>query len=672
MAGKQVGELTALGRAPKAGDLVAITDVDNGGALRKVDATDLGGGLAADGDGSALTVPLGSPYVTDLTLADEIKSGQVNVWRFKSGSRTLDGTGDWAAAIQDGIDEEVILYFPPGTYAVASAISAKTAGYVRLRGAGYKLGGNEHRSRIVSQLTSQVPLFHFGAHYELDGDYVSDTPNTGTGKQVRLEDIYFSGTDANAQFMFAPNCSSSWLRRCTVAFPRGLCVSQGFDWSVEDCVFSQSINSILAGDYSDANLEKYYALAIASHGSVRNLSFKGCATGLIVGTQCAVSNSRFEEGGIAMVIGKGFGFDTPGYGTAGGNYFAAGIRDVRTEGNIKGAVVYSFGGAASMEGCSFYGSGTALGGSAKIGLEIVGATRGGSYMNNISVSGNFVDAPLKDWVGYPINYLSVSQSTSTSAKSYSTAGGLSKVGSDNHPNFAVINHPISPGLEGAWDATRRKLVAFSNLQLRGLKGLDVVGENIQPNNFGRIETLGSGVSSLAVAFSSTNNFSGLAFTAENDGASTLTPGTYWYFITYANPRGVGGISIYNTSQRSSVVVGSGQRGKVTFGGSGPSDRKIRIYRGPSEYEYRGYFEVAVGSSPFLDTGQAFTALEGPPLTVTDMANQQEADTNYAIIALPSWETTCWVTSKATSGFTLNFGVPTPDSSQTVQWLLFRA
>lgn len=47
------------------------------------------------------------------------------------------------------------------------------------------------------------------------------------------------------------------------------------------------------------------------------------------------------------------------------------------------------------------------------------------------------------------------------------------------------------------------------------------------------------------------------------------------------------------------------------------------------------------------------------------------DAKYTVVATPNWGTTCWITGKQDSGFTINFGTAAP-ASQTVDWIAVRA
>lgn len=57
-------------------------------------------------------------------------------------------------------------------------------------------------------------------------------------------------------------------------------------------------------------------------------------------------------------------------------------------------------------------------------------------------------------------------------------------------------------------------------------------------------------------------------------------------------------------------------------------------------------------------------------TVAVTFGQPEVDTAYGVAACPNWGTTVWVTSKATTGFTLNFGTAAP-ASASVDFTTYR-
>lgn len=49
----------------------------------------------------------------------------------------------------------------------------------------------------------------------------------------------------------------------------------------------------------------------------------------------------------------------------------------------------------------------------------------------------------------------------------------------------------------------------------------------------------------------------------------------------------------------------------------------------------------------------------------------EPDTSYGVVATANWGTTVFVTNKATTGFTINFGTAAP-ANATVDYIVFRS
>ncbi|HXE09967.1 MAG TPA: hypothetical protein VN554_00910, partial [Verrucomicrobiae bacterium] len=47
------------------------------------------------------------------------------------------------------------------------------------------------------------------------------------------------------------------------------------------------------------------------------------------------------------------------------------------------------------------------------------------------------------------------------------------------------------------------------------------------------------------------------------------------------------------------------------------------------------------------------------------------DANYAVLCTPSYSTTCFISGKSASGFTLHLGAPAPDGNQVLDWLVTR-
>ncbi len=129
----------------------------------------------------------------------------------------------------------------------------------------------------------------------------------------------------------------------------------------------------------------------------------------------------------------------------------------------------------------------------------------------------------------------------------------------------------------------------------------------------------------------------------------------------------------NAGSEKTVAVG-GANNSVTcaFFGMTADGFKRRIYRGTQSGIYDGYYETALNSNAnFVDVGGAFDGVKSPPSAGVDGTSMIEPDADYAVIVTPSWLTTCRVTGKATTGFTVDFGTATPDANQTFDWLIVR-
>ena len=104
-----------------------------------------------------------------------------------------------------------------------------------------------------------------------------------------------------------------------------------------------------------------------------------------------------------------------------------------------------------------------------------------------------------------------------------------------------------------------------------------------------------------------------------------------------------------------------------FGITGPPVQR-RVYRGTTSGLYEGYFDAPW---PFVDSGQAFTGIKSPMYPGFDAeTSMQEPDANYAVLVTPAWNTTTWVTDKATTGFTVHFGTA-PGSDSVLDWFMVR-
>ena len=175
-------------------------------------------------------------------------------------------------------------------------------------------------------------------------------------------------------------------------------------------------------------------------------------------------------------------------------------------------------------------------------------------------------------------------------------------------------------------------------------------------------------STTTIAFTSQH---GAGITAINSVRATtggsLGPGTYYYLATAVTGRG----ETAGTAEKRVVVSGRNNSVAITFFGMKEDGFKRRIYRGRQPGIYDGYFETSLNSNAtFTDIGGPFSGRRSPPTAGIDETSMIESDANYAVLVTPSWNTTQWVTGKATTGFTINFGTPAP-AGGTVDWFIVR-
>lgn len=150
---------------------------------------------------------------------------------------------------------------------------------------------------------------------------------------------------------------------------------------------------------------------------------------------------------------------------------------------------------------------------------------------------------------------------------------------------------------------------------------------------------------------------------------SLTDGTYYYLATVVTRTGESGQA--SSGEQSVTTSSPNSTARIAFFNAGASDYIRRIYRRSSDTGlYDGYFDHPAGSATFDDTGQAFSGYKQPAIAGVEPPSAQETDANYGVIVTPSWGTTAWVTNKATSGFTINFGTAAP-ANATVDWILMR-
>lgn len=240
----------------------------------------------------------------------------------------------------------------------------------------------------------------------------------------------------------------------------------------------------------------------------------------------------------------------------------------------------------------------------------------------------------------------------------------------------VQTNLVDVGFENCNYTERPDDVAGANIDYRrgvvtqSVRGIDLLNAGLEGRNVrGKAVAVTQTATSVAIAFTGAHN-SGqpIINTIAAQAGGTLAAATYYYICTVVTAHGESG----SQNEQSVVVGGANGTVHLTFFGFTADGWKRRVYKGTATGVYDGYFELPLNSSAaFDDTGQAFTGLKSPNGTGQDgETSMLEPDADYAVIVTPNWGTTSWVTAKATTGFTINFGTAAP-ASATVDWFIVR-
>jgi hypothetical protein len=213
-------------------------------------------------------------------------------------------------------------------------------------------------------------------------------------------------------------------------------------------------------------------------------------------------------------------------------------------------------------------------------------------------------------------------------------------------------------------------VLHERLVARSLAAVDQVNGGVLGKNLrGKAVPVSSGATSKAVTFSTAlaTGDAAIETATAASGGGTLAAGTYYYIASLVNEAGETGA----VTEKTVVVSSPNNQVGFTFYGVSTSGWKRRIYRGTASGVYDGYFETGLEATTFTDIGGALTGLKSPMGSGFDAeTSMQEPDANYAVIITPAWNTTVWVTNKATTGFTVHFGTG-PGADSSFDWFIVR-
>jgi hypothetical protein len=366
------------------------------------------------------------------------------------------------------------------------------------------------------------------------------------------------------------------------------------------------------------------------------------------GTTVTVVGCRLEVNRVAIMVGIDFtGAATPlSRSLIAGNSFEA--NDTAIE--VKSASSTRF------EAMGIQGSVNSPSAQSVHGIVLVNGSQ--LTFADIGVIGSFSRAAIKQSAGTEIAWERVNAGNALSTgKVWDVDGAITSVA------FRETNYRLR-----ADDATDRTIQRHGVSSY--LSAIDNLNPAVQGKNMrGKDIPVAQAAKSVHIAFTTahTPGQAAISTAVAGMGRGTLAPGTYYYIASAVSEHGESGAF----GEKRVVVSAANNQVAISFFPMTADGFKRRIYRGETSGIYDGYFETALNSNAtFTDTGAAFTALKSPPSAMVDETSMIEPDANYAVLVVPNWSTTCFVTNKATTGFTINFGTAAPPGA-TVDWLMVR-
>jgi hypothetical protein len=551
-----------------------------------------------------------------------------------------DGT-DENVAIQAFIDfcrgAGVAAYFPRGSYNVGTVgidVSDPSGATTNLH-----MVGDGHATHIYGSVLENAIIRRL------------TIPNEGGGQGLRLiEKLRVtnnakSGTGASKGIEVFKGVGINMLRDLYVRAETGIEI-QGFTASVQNCRIEArfpdrtGFGISLGPNFSASGLDVTgFGDGVRVWGPAGALSgcrIEICNTGLVIGKndvgnpviadRCSLSGLSFEANNTGIEFFGGFygtlsGVAIQGSSNAPSGQSSYGIRCTGTIGTIQDVRMLG-----NFDVCC-------------IELENVGTGR----LINIEANNTFSDKP--DWLA-----------------NYGDLGQVSFQGC----NFDPASVQTSNKSRNIFN-----VVTTNSLQQYDVLESKPTGRNLCDTNV----AVANAATSVAIAFppatSADNAQINDASSGVQSGGSLDVDETYYYIGTLVTRYGESG---QNRSRMKNYTTSSGnQTIDIEFFGGRPAGSMLRLYRGTDSTgtEFDGYWDLS--GTTFTDDGTvAFTqAAKSPAQENVSGTSGQEPDANYGVIVTPSWETTVWITSKATSGFTVNFGTAAPDANQTVDWLLMR-
>jgi hypothetical protein len=551
-------------------------------------------------------------------------------YNVKSYGAKGDGVTDDTSAIQGAITDLAaggILYLPAGTYLVSSTLDLSAKTCWTIRGDGIR-SGSHNGSTIIGNIAGDLVKF-VGA---------------GTGNTFLCDAITFRNTNAAGTALHVESFTVGEVHYCQVAGNRGIYAPQNtFTLHINTVKFNGSLSTFPNG----------IGLISGAHTVVQACDLSGWSEGIRASGTCVdITGCRLEVNKTALNLGVFADGTTKALSRSmiAGNSMEAndtGIRVVSLSSSI-------------IAGIAGQGSPGSPSGQSQLGIYDTGSSDV-TYLA-VSMGGTFSQAAMRIANGTPrASFWNCRPSNGlATGKIWDVQVGLSGI------SFHNCNYNIRP------DDTIAQPFLQRHGQFQWLGKINYLNPNVEGKNLSGVGiAVPASAASLALLFTIGHSAGQVAIntaTAAQIGGS-LAAGTYYYLGTAVTVHG----ETAGTSEKVVRVAAPNDSVNLTFFGTAHDGLKRRVYRGTKPGVYDGYFELPLNSdAAFADKGSAFTARRSPPISGNDDTSMQEPDANYGVMVTPNWNTTVWITRKATTGFTMNFGTAAPrDGSGMVDWLIVR-
>lgn len=538
------------------------------------------------------------------------------------GDNSTDDTSAIQAAIDAAKEESGMVFFPPGQYRVNDTLNVDAEGstnyFVHLVGIG---SGAKIRASLNGKPTISMNGFSSGGSGVRGIERMEIFNNASTGGSV-VSAGNFVGMFSINQCLIDASGGSDGL----------VLTGSSFSGKVTNCRIKSSA----------ANGR---GILSSGHVLLSNLDMTGWNKGIVLfGTgDKSLNGARIEICNYGLILGE----DVDGSAR---NCDRAHISGLSLEACNYGIWERQFQGI--IEGVGIYGSNNAPSGMSKIGMLLDGCA---AAYKSIRVLQDHDSAGIR--IRTTINsagtFERVVVSNNNVGEKWDVAGDVDAL------TFTSCNFP-----SGSDTIT----TVIPEVKTRGISKWNYLSDNPRPRNLSGVAVpVTEAANTVAVTFPATlSGTQALINTATATTGGSLAEGTYYYICAGINE--LGEITASPSNEKSVAITAPNNAATIDLFTPIPTTYRIRVYRGTASGVYDGYYEIT--SEPFTDTGAAFDGVKAPAASGTAALSAQEPDTNYGVIVTPSWGTTAWVTSKATSGFTINFGTAAP-AGATVDWILMR-